>query len=305
LFKPVLDKAVGWLNDRGVESSPYDGNSTEEVTEVGLLAFAAYMYTDVNALLAEIKSLSDLGKIDIEALLGLYKTDDALENAILDFARKSIDSGKVSFTGLIGFIGVALNGSSGSPEFDNPFEDVPEDSWYYDSVLFMYYSGLMLGTSVDPMLFRPDSPTTRAMIVTILYRLAGSPDVSGLPSPFDDVPEGLWYTDAVKWAYENGITVGHGGGRFGPNGLVTNEQLAMFIFNLQQSSGQVPPDILLDYEYPDWDNISDWAKAAVNKLSLQGVFRDFPDEDFNPRAPASRAAVASALYRYLTAVEYE
>jgi uncharacterized repeat protein (TIGR02543 family) len=181
----------------------------------------------------------------------------------------------------------------------NPFIDVKPGDWHYDAVMYVYEKGLMLGVSDE--LFDPNGTLTRAMIATILYRHAGSPDVSGLENPFTDVPEGKWYTSAVKWAYANGIAMGYGYGLFGIDDPVTKEQLAALIYRTQQADGKKPMDILADYQWSDWDNISDWAKSAVTKLTMQGIFRDMLNKPFNPQTPATRAEIAAILYRYLTA----
>jgi uncharacterized repeat protein (TIGR02543 family) len=183
----------------------------------------------------------------------------------------------------------------------NPFKDVQPATWYYDAALDMHDRGIMNGTGSDT--FDPNGTLTRAMIVTILYRLEGEPSIAGLANPFTDVPEGQWYTDAVKWGASKNIVLGYGNGKFGPNDPVLKEQLAALIYRLQQSSGKTPPDVLMDYEWPDWDKISDWAKSAVNALTMQGLFRDIPDTNFNPKKAATRAEIASILYCYLTAVE--
>jgi hypothetical protein len=117
---------------------------------------------------------------------------------------------------------------------------------------------------------------------------------------FSDVPEGIWYTDAVKWAAANGIVLGYGNGKFGPNDPVTKEQVAAIIYRWQQSAGDILPDVLMDYEWPDWDKIADFAKPAVNTLTTQGLFCGIPGTDFNPRNPATRAEIASILHMYLT-----
>ncbi|MCL1828254.1 MAG: S-layer homology domain-containing protein [Oscillospiraceae bacterium] len=183
----------------------------------------------------------------------------------------------------------------------NPFSDVFGSDWFIDAVIYVFDKDLMVGVSDD--LFEPGEDLSRAMTVTILYRHAGEPDVSDLGNPFDDVAENTWYTDAVKWAYANEIVMGYGGGVFGANDHVTKEQLAVLIYRTQQSSGEIPMDILMDYEHSDWNDISDWAKSAVTKLTMQGVFRDIPGSAFDPQAPATRAEVASMLHRYLSAVE--
>jgi hypothetical protein len=188
-----------------------------------------------------------------------------------------------------------------TPQNTSPFKDVVNSAWYYDAVMYVFEEGLMIGTADD--MFSPNVNLARATIVTILYRLEGEPSVTGLPNPFDDVAEGVWYADAVKWGAANGIVKGYGDGRFGPNDPITKEQLAALIYRTQQSNGKAPPDILMDHDWPDWDKIGDWAKNAVNVLTIQGLFRDIPGGSFNPQTPAARAEVASILYRYQTAIE--
>ncbi|MCL1906189.1 MAG: S-layer homology domain-containing protein, partial [Clostridiales bacterium] len=173
--------------------------------------------------------------------------------------------------------------------------------WYFDGVMYAYGHGLMNGTSADK--FSPEDSLTRAMIVTILYRQAGEPEVFALDNLFSDVPAGTWYTEAVKWAAENGIVSGYGNGKFGTNDAVTKEQLAAILYRLQQSGEKTPQDILMDREYPDFKEISDYAKGAVTKLTMQGIFRDIPGVNFSPKESATRAGVASMLYRFLTALE--
>jgi hypothetical protein len=183
---------------------------------------------------------------------------------------------------------------------EHPFSDVSEKSWYNEAVAYVYTNGLMLGTSDD--MFGPEGALTRAMIVTILYRDAGEPDVSELSNSFEDVEDDTWYSNAVKWAVDNGVVLGYGNGKFGPDDQVTKEQAAAIIYRIQQSTGLAPVDILMDREYPDWDKISDWAKSPVNALTMQGVFRDIPGDEFRPQDAATRAEIACILYRYLTSI---
>ena len=180
-----------------------------------------------------------------------------------------------------------------------PFTDVPASAWYFNAISHVYAKGLIVGTAADK--FKPDIDLSRAMIATILYRNAGEPSVSGLSNPFSDVPGNTWYTNAVKWAAANDIVLGYGGGKFGPDDPVTKEQLAALITRTQQSSGKIPPNINAGKTFSDAGKISEWAKAAVNALSDQGVFRDIPGSSFNPQTPATRAEVASMLYRWLAA----
>jgi len=180
--------------------------------------------------------------------------------------------------------------------WDNPFLDVRESDWFYDAVKYVFGRGLMLGTAADK--FDCNMTLNRAMIVTILYRYSGSPNASSIANPFSDVLNNQWYTDAVKWASANKIVLGYGDGRFGTNDAVTNEQLAALIYRMQQSSGKAPPETQAGLRYPDSNLISAWAQDAVNALSAQGVFQDLQRSNFNPQTPATRAEVASMLYRF-------
>jgi len=181
----------------------------------------------------------------------------------------------------------------------NPFKDVSQGDWFYDAAMCLYSSNLMVGMSDDT--FGPDTELSRAMVATILYRQAGSPDAGSLANPFKDVGEGAWYADAVKWAYANGIVLGYGDGRFGVSDPVTNEQLAALIYRMEQASGLVPPSVG-GAAIPDAGSVSAWAQEAVSALSEQGVLSQIPDLGFDPGAPAIRANVASMLYMYLTSI---
>ena len=190
----------------------------------------------------------------------------------------------------------------------DPFEDVKEPDWFYDDVMFVYTHDLMVGTSMVPRLFSPNAPITRAMVVTVLYRMTGSPDVSELKADdadvaFTDIVEGSWYYDAVIWAAANKIVVGHGNGKFGPNDVITRQDLAMIFLNYENFSGKVPPDVVADREFADWDTITDYAKNAVNVLTTQDIIRGKPGGIFDPKGRATRAEFATMLARFIYALE--
>jgi len=188
-------------------------------------------------------------------------------------------------------------------EWENPFVDVKSSDWFYRDVEYVVTNGLMLGTSTEPMLFSPNMALTRGMVVTVLYRIAGTPDVSGLPNPFDDVDDGKWYTDAIKWATSNGIVSGYGDGKFGPEDNITREQLAVMIINYQKYSGKKPSDVYTEREFADNDDISRWAKNAVKKLTMQGIISGKPGNMFDPKGEATRAEFAAMLHRFLEEVK--
>ena len=182
--------------------------------------------------------------------------------------------------------------------WENPFIDVKADDWFYGDVAYVSINRLMLGTNTDPMLFNPNMALTRGMAVTVLYRMSESPDASGLENPFDDVPYGMWYADAVKWAADNKLVNGYGDGKFGPEDIITREQLALILSKYERFAGMIPPDILPAKEFADWNDISDWAKNAVRALTAQGVIGGKPNNLFDPAGEATRAEFAALLHRF-------
>jgi len=186
-------------------------------------------------------------------------------------------------------------------EFTGSFDDVAPGAWYYSDVMFVARNGLMNGTSVSPMLFSPSLPTTRGMIVTILYRLSESPDASTLPNPFDDVATGTWYYDAVKWAAANGVVSGYGAGKFGPADNITREQLATMLSNYAAFAGLDLPPVKEYQAFADEARISEYAKGAVEQLFMAGVIGGKPGNIFDPRGNATRAEVAAMLSRFIAA----
>lgn len=186
-------------------------------------------------------------------------------------------------------------------KYVNPFTDVIEGAWYYDDVRYVYENGLMTGTSADK--FSPESALTRGMIVTILYRHAGEPDVSGLTNPFGDVAEGQWYTNAVKWAADNGIVDGYGNGRFGPDDNITRQDLAVILVRCADFAGI---GLSVARAYPGFSDDADmagYAKGAVERLFKAGVINGKTGNLFDPQGQAARAETAAMLHRMLAATE--
>jgi len=181
------------------------------------------------------------------------------------------------------------------------FVDVAPDAWYYNDVMYVFRNGLMNGTSESPMLFSPVLSTTRGMIVTILYRLRGSPNAGALPNPFDDVAAGTWYYNAVKWAAANGIVKGYGNGKFGPADNITREQLATILDNYAVFARLDLPAVKEYQAFADDKSIAGYAGGAVERLFKAGVISGKPGNIFDPKGKATRAEVASMLTRYVTA----
>ena len=180
-----------------------------------------------------------------------------------------------------------------------PFTDVPAGSWYYGAAAYAYNNGLFAGTTATT--FAPDMTMTRAMLVSVLWRLAGEPAPKGT-NTFDDVPDGTWYTDAVTWAAENGVVAGIGNGRFDPSGAVTREQTAVILFNYAQSKGYDVSARADLSAFPDAGSVSDWAQDALAWANASGLISGAvrgTQTILDPQGSASRAQVAMILMGYV------
>ena len=180
-----------------------------------------------------------------------------------------------------------------------PFTDVPAGSWYYGAAAYAYNNGLFAGTTATT--FAPNVTMTRAMLVSVLWRLAGEPAPKGT-NTFADVLDGTWYTDAVTWAAENGVVAGIGSGRFDPTGAVTREQTAVILFNYAQSKGydvSARADLSV---FPDAGSVSGWAQEALAWANASGLISGAvrgTQTILDPQGSASRAQVAMILMGYV------
>ena len=173
------------------------------------------------------------------------------------------------------------------------FDDVRRGDWFYDDAAYVYANGLMSGTSAYR--FSPDLSTTRAMIVTILWRIAGEPAPKA-ENTFSDVAAGQWYTDAITWAAENDVVNGVGDGRFDPEGKITREQMATILFRYAGSLGADTSKRAELSGYPDGGKTADWASDAVQWAVAEGIIYG-SEGKLLPQDSATRAQVATILYR--------
>ena len=189
----------------------------------------------------------------------------------------------------------ALLNSAARPESGKklPFTDLAEGAWYTDAVAYAYGSGLMSGLSNTS--FGPNSVTTRAQIVTILYRLAGSP--GGGSSRFRDVPGGQWYSTPVAWATEKGIVSGYSDGRFGPNDPITREQMALMLFNYCKAQNIATSGSASLDKFRDSGSVSSWARPALQWACSAGLISG-TDAGLSPKGAATRAQVSTILMRF-------
>ena len=180
-----------------------------------------------------------------------------------------------------------------------PFTDVSEGDWFYDPVVYAYDEGLMTGTSATE--FAPNVTMTRAMIVSVLYRLEGSPDLSegNLGYPYEDVEGDAWYAMPVYWARESGVMAGYSDSTFGPNDPITREQLAATLYKYAEYKGE---DVSARTDlsgYSDAATISDWAEEVLSWANAEGYVNGMTATTIDPQSGATRAQVAAIFQRYL------
>ena len=175
------------------------------------------------------------------------------------------------------------------------FDDVRPAHWFADAVEYVTENGIMNGTAADT--FSPNAPATRAMLVTVLYRLAGSPDADAAHG-FADLTRGAWYVDAVAWAAENGIVDGVGASRFAPNVGITREQLAVILYRYAQHCG-LDVSAAEDLSgYADAQSVSPWAQAAMRWAVSAGLISGRSASALAPQSGATRAEIAQLLMSF-------
>lgn len=175
------------------------------------------------------------------------------------------------------------------------FVDVADSDWYADAVQYVFANGLMAGTSDTT--FSPNATTTRAMIVTILYRLEGTPAVTGTTA-FTDVAAGQYYADAVVWAAQNGIVSGTSATTFSPDGVITREQMAAILYRYAQHKGYdvtAKADLSM---FTDAAQVSTYATDAMAWANASGLISGTSATTLSPAGSATRAQVATILMRF-------
>ena len=171
------------------------------------------------------------------------------------------------------------------------YDDVDADDWFYDDVVYVTENGLMNGTGDD--IFSPEVNTTRAMIVTILWRLEGEADAES--AGFTDVADDMWYTEAIDWAAANGIVNGFGDGTFGPEKAITREQVMAILHRYAAYKGWddgMAVSMIAQYD------CSVWAENDVNWADLNGILADLGVDVYDMTAEADRAEIAAYFTRF-------
>ena len=138
----------------------------------------------------------------------------------------------------------------------------------------------------------------RTMVITVLYRLAGSPSVSGTAS-YTDVKPGSWYHDAVLWGEEKGIVKGYGNGLFGVSDVITREQLCTMLTRFYDCMNYSLPLVGESEAFTDTDSISDWAYEAVNYCKTRGLVNGVPGGAFAPLETCTREECSAVMERMI------
>ena len=292
--------------------------------EPGTVAFRRSGYF-VNVLSSQYESVEDVEGLQLyipDAKAGRFDGDDV---------NVSIKDGVMTFKGEYGSSNITSGGGSGGggggagatkpvkpeepkPEDEKPVEptpvdpkptemnynDVKSDNWFYDDVKYVYDNELMNG--ISDIEFGPTLNLTRAMLVTILYRAEGEPEVSG-EAPFGDVAIKSYYEKAVNWAAEKGIVGGYDANTFAPNDNITREQMAAIMYRYAKYKGfdvSVGENTNI-LSYDDALNVSEYAMAAVQYAVGSGLINGKTPTTLNPSDNATRAETAAILKRFFEA----
>ena len=214
-----------------------------------------------------------------------YDTGISLDQVVMDYITEELD----------GTVTAAAYGQTANRIHTISYNDVTAGDWFTPDVIYVTLTGLMNGTGDG---FSPNNNINRAQLVTVLYRMAGQPEVTG-ENPFTDVPDGQWYTDAVLWAAENNITDGTSETTFSPNNPLTREQMATFLYRFADFETEEPIEITGDLSgYTDADLVADYAVNAMTWAVGEGVISGIGDNTLAPDNTASRAQMATVLTRY-------
>ena len=177
------------------------------------------------------------------------------------------------------------------------FTDVSSSDWFYNDVMYVYEKGLFKGTS--EAVFSPNASMTRAMLVTVLWRMADEPDVELIHGRFIDVGQNQYYETAVAWAAKSNIISGYSEEIFGPNDPITREQLATILYRYADE----PTLEVGGLEFTDAGKVSEWASDAFIWATHKGIINGKTGNLLDPQATATRTEVAAMLHRFLILME--
>ena len=278
-----------WYDDVSYYNGTYSGLSLYNGSLIFNDAKHVYAYNPIACTISELYSRDYWN--DVGDIFGSYAMPDGTLRVILS---KGINGEWKSETAKIGSTDGAL-----------VFADVTPKKWFYKDVKEAVARGLFNGVSTTE--FAPDTAMERGMLVTVIYRMEGSPSVDGIENPFTDVGNKKYYADAVKWAYKNGIVNGMTETEFAPTGKITREQLAAILCRYESYKNGSIGDIDTAGAkgmFADWSDVSSYAKKSLAWAYEKGLVNGIANGstlNVQPQGNATRAQVAAILVRYLTA----
>ena len=301
-----------WMNSEGHRANIL----TEEFTHLGAGVYqdsSSYYGTYWTQLFIDAQCVPEISDLytDLSEGAGYYQTGTSIDDMSLilgatcaehgecyiPIAQEMCDTFNINETGVQELV-INYKGQAAAVNIAmHPFTDIGH-TWYTENVVLSYLNGYMTG--YNPTTFGPANTLLRAQFATILYRMAGSPEIE-YSDIFPDVPEGQWYTDAVLWAYENKIVTGYENGNFGPGDNINREQMAAIFYRYAQYKGydmSIGQDVnLTDFE--DGDKVSDWAVDAIKWNVGAGIITGKGDGTrLDPRGNANRAECATIIIRF-------
>ena len=242
-----------------------------------------------------------LGQENAGYWANLYYFDEGAGTLTFQTAGKIGEDGSASlpFTHASQYV-IVIDDRDHTPK-DFPFVDVTEGDWFYAAVDAVFQRDLMTGT--DATHFTPGGTASRAMVATILWRMAGQPQADNTLS-FTDIPASAWYTEAVRWAAETGIVTGYSDTKFGPDDPVTREQFAAMLYRYARTLGEgFTGSWSFPLDFPDAAEVSDYAYEALCWLTMENVINGMEDGALHPQGTATRAQLATMLQRFCQAAD--
>ena len=253
-------------------------------------------------LVVDVHTTQDIAKLSLglaKVITNLAKNDpDILATAIVNITKLiECHYPEVTRAWMMTLPDDYMSSKQETPSYNWMYSDISDSSWCAKQVEYMTLGKMMLGMGDGT--FAPGGTMSRAMFVTVLYRLEGKPSVAGMSCPFNDVSAD-WYKDAVIWAYNNGIVMGTSETTFSPYADVSRQQMVSIMYRYATANGKLP-----SYPAPegfaDYSSVSGYAKEAVNWAVAEGIIFGRTETTLDPNGNSTRAQVAAVIYRFCEA----
>ena len=299
------EESGGFLSVSGLKYTIMAGvPSSIELTDKGEFSKVAGKYRVTNVQVLN-KKTNEYEPLDLNKTYTLGGIDYTIlycgDGFTMFNDSKVLKAGDASYTDaqmVVDYIENKLGGTIGE-EYAKPQgrisvnTDIKGSDWFYEAVNYVLSNGLMTGTSDTT--FTPNGALTRGMLVTVLYRMAGSPKVEGKVSEkFSDCTDGSWYADAVLWASANKVVDGYEDGTFKPTKSITRQEMAKVLYGYDKIGGKTAEGITEKLTYTDLDAIADWALEAVTYCTAEKYLAG-SNGAFSPKGTATRAMGAKVL----------